>query len=93
MRNKIFIGLSLLFMGCQTVKPTETVNVKELNQRINAIEFEAIFAYYNHNIDMCLIQGEICFLKKGDSCQEKQEKCVLKVDAYWQEMKKKKGWK
>jgi len=96
-----YIWLVLFLFSCQTV------DLKPVQKRIASVEYQIAFQYYEHTIQFCLMQHELCALKRNKklksfqfkrgpqpkSCKLLTQRCVLAVDGWWRKVKKTRGWK
>jgi hypothetical protein len=88
MFRKLALCLGLFLFGCQT-----TVKKAEFETRMDRVEYQLAFQYYNNLVDLCLVQGELCKLNNKNSCRALTERCVIAVNEQWKMVKKSRGWK
>lgn len=87
----IAIIFTLLFFSCQTADIEE--EFLGINQRIDVVEYQIAFEWYDRMMTHCLTQGALCKVKKmKKNCHAKQVLCVRAVHHRWKQIKKKRGW-
>jgi hypothetical protein len=84
----LLIMLAFWFTSCQSTEDA----IVGTNQRIDAVEYQINFEWYDRMINFCLLQGEICTLKKRKNCYAKKVRCVRAVNNRWLKIKKNRGW-